>query len=155
MLWANYHVAVLPPGGAMLPPICLPSDPPGPIKPPAPSRPLLRDLESPAVPCGLPPAPSPALQGLTTPLLGSLLGGEGTTSGVSDCELTLIGALSTERARGMPDWLVPSSLLSLILCLPPPRRLSWVSRPKTFPSPRTPSSTCKACSLQVSPHNFP
>ncbi|XP_048848090.1 ribonucleoprotein PTB-binding 1 isoform X2 [Brienomyrus brachyistius] len=73
----------LPTGGAMLPPICLPSDPPGPIKPPAPSRPLLRDLESPAVPCGLPPTSSPALQGLTSPLLGSLLGGEGTTSGAS------------------------------------------------------------------------
>ncbi|XP_018610057.1 ribonucleoprotein PTB-binding 1 isoform X1 [Scleropages formosus] len=67
----------LTPGGTVLSSHCLPSEPPGPIKPPVPSRSLMRDLESPVAPCSLPPIPSPALQGIPTPLLGSVFSGEG------------------------------------------------------------------------------
>ncbi|KAL4659148.1 ribonucleoprotein PTB-binding 1 isoform X2 [Arapaima gigas] len=67
----------LTPGGGMLSSHCLASESPGPIKPPSPSCSLMRDLESPVAPCSLAPTPSPALQGIPTPLLGSVFAGEG------------------------------------------------------------------------------
>ncbi|XP_062846362.1 ribonucleoprotein PTB-binding 1 [Trichomycterus rosablanca] len=51
----------------------------GPIKPPAFGRPLVRDPDSPTTPMSFSPNPSPALQGLNMPHLGSVLEGNGPT----------------------------------------------------------------------------
>ncbi|KAJ8345599.1 hypothetical protein SKAU_G00297920 [Synaphobranchus kaupii] len=81
----------LPPGG-VIPPL---SDAPGPIRPPAMGHALLR--ESPTTPCPFPPTPPP-LQGMAPPLLGGLLGGEGSAMpGVS-----ILGELPRDGTPPLP-----------------------------------------------------
>ncbi|XP_027022374.2 ribonucleoprotein PTB-binding 1 isoform X2 [Tachysurus fulvidraco] len=55
------------------------TEPLGPIKPPHPGRTLGREPESVSTPNTFPTNPSPALQGMSVPLLGSMLGGDGST----------------------------------------------------------------------------
>uniref|UniRef100_A0AAR2L1Q6 Ribonucleoprotein PTB-binding 1 n=1 Tax=Pygocentrus nattereri TaxID=42514 RepID=A0AAR2L1Q6_PYGNA len=65
------------PHGAMGPGLSLQTEPLGPIKPPSVGRTLGREPESPTTPVSFTLNPSPALQGLSMPLLGSVLGGDG------------------------------------------------------------------------------
>ncbi|XP_026785311.2 ribonucleoprotein PTB-binding 1 isoform X2 [Pangasianodon hypophthalmus] len=67
------------PHGAMAPGLGMQTEPLGPIKPPPLGRTLGREPESPATPNSFPTNPSPALQGMSVPLLGSVLGGDGST----------------------------------------------------------------------------
>ncbi|KAI4884258.1 hypothetical protein NFI96_014347, partial [Prochilodus magdalenae] len=78
-----HGVTNLLPQGAMTPGLSLQSDPLGPIKPPSVGRTLGREPESPTSQVAFPPNPSPALQGLSMPLLGSVLGGEGSALSVA------------------------------------------------------------------------
>ncbi|XP_036421584.1 ribonucleoprotein PTB-binding 1 isoform X2 [Colossoma macropomum] len=74
-----HSVTNLLPQGAMGPGLSLQTEPLGPIKPPSVGRTLGREPESPNTPVSFPPNPSPALQGLSMPLLGSVLGGDGSS----------------------------------------------------------------------------
>ncbi|ROL49501.1 Ribonucleoprotein PTB-binding 1 [Anabarilius grahami] len=67
------------PQGAIAPTLGLQNEPLGPIKQPSLSRPLGRETETPATPIGFPPAASPALQGMSLPLLTGMLGADGLT----------------------------------------------------------------------------
>ncbi|XP_072531113.1 ribonucleoprotein PTB-binding 1 [Salminus brasiliensis] len=71
------------PQGAMAPGLGLQTEALGPIKPSSLGRPLGREPESPTTPVTFPPTPSPALQGMSIPLLGNLLGGDGSSLSVS------------------------------------------------------------------------
>ncbi|XP_060799157.1 ribonucleoprotein PTB-binding 1 isoform X2 [Neoarius graeffei] len=65
--------------GAMAPGLGIQTEPLGPIKPPSLGRTLGREPESATTPNSFPANPSPALQGMSVPLLGSVLGGDGST----------------------------------------------------------------------------
>ncbi|KAF4077779.1 hypothetical protein AMELA_G00211890 [Ameiurus melas] len=67
------------PHGAMTPGLGMQTDPLGPIKPPPLGLTLGREAESVTAPNGFLANPSPALQGLSVPLLGSVLGADGST----------------------------------------------------------------------------
>lgn len=72
-------LSVLSDTGAMAPGLGMQTDPLGPIKPPSLGRTFGREPESATAPNGFLANPSPALQGLGVPLLGSVLGADGST----------------------------------------------------------------------------
>lgn len=74
-------LSVLSVAGAMAHSLGLQTESLGPIKPPASSlgRTLAREPESATSPNTFPTNASPALQGMSMPLLGSVLGGDGST----------------------------------------------------------------------------
>ncbi|KAL7830736.1 hypothetical protein SRHO_G00318630 [Serrasalmus rhombeus] len=78
-----HGVSNLLPQGAMGPGLSLQTEPLGPIKPPSVGRTLGREPESPTTPVSFTLNASPALQGLSMPLLGSVLGGDGSPLSVA------------------------------------------------------------------------
>lgn len=76
-LLVNINFPVFNPG-TMGPGLSLQTEPLGPVKLPSMGRSLGRELESPTTPVSFPNS-SPVLQGLSLPLLGNVLGVDGST----------------------------------------------------------------------------
>lgn len=70
---------VLSDSGTLAPGLGMQTEPLGPIKPPSLGRTLGREPESTTTPSTFPTNLSAALQGMSVPLLGSVLGGDGST----------------------------------------------------------------------------